>query len=89
MLCCQFKLGQTKVKPQFLPVKYPPPMPRQYLSQIKRVSIPLQQIGAVPFFLLKTPRLSLTDQLFYSAADACQIDFIRCFIAQCLDGYRI
>ncbi len=31
------------------------PLSRQYLSQIKRVSIPLQQIGAVPFLLLKKP----------------------------------
>ena len=31
------------------------PLSRQYLSQIKRASIPLQQIGAVPFFLLKKP----------------------------------
>jgi len=31
------------------------PLSRQYLRPIKRASIPLQQIGAVPFLLLKKP----------------------------------
>ena len=31
------------------------PLSRQYFIKIKRVSIPLQQIGAVPLLLLKKP----------------------------------